>query len=77
MRTEKTMNTMNTIKHPYIAPEGGRCRIFLEDGLAKASVLLTEGGGMIQQNNWDGVAEETRGTAATNTDRQGDLWISF
>jgi hypothetical protein len=69
----KVMNTMNAIKQPYIAPESGRCRIFLEDGIAaKASFMA--GSGTVTQTNWANVSDETVGAG---TDKQGDIWFSY
>jgi hypothetical protein len=64
---------MNDMKHFYIAPEVAKLRVFLEEGIAKASILVSSAAS-IQQTNWTGVTDEIAGAG---TDTQGDLWMIY
>jgi hypothetical protein len=62
------------MKQTYITPVVQTRRVFLEDGIAaKASILLSSAAN-IQQNNWNGITDETVGDG---TDQQGDIWFIY
>jgi hypothetical protein len=61
---------MCTTKQPYQSPEVARLRAFLEDGIAKASILPS-GAGDVKQTDW---ADATDEIAGAGTDKQGDFF---